>query len=379
MKKAFDDYVHLAGSNRGGCSLWEGPDHLLVIETMPFLGFTERYKRIDYTKIETISYGRTAGFWWTCVWQVLLLALLGWGIVSTIEDARPGAIVLGVIALVVAIALIVHLVRGPTCICRLQTAVQILKLKALNRVGVTTRVVTRLRELCLQHQGGQEASSADLLNAGTTAAAARDSVAGSLIKPPFTGSRIVTIALLLLLPAGAMTIGEPYINNFGYFFADCLCGLLAHTLAVIGLAMIFRYQTPTALKISLWGASVNLVLSFITGYALLIMASFKQVEAASRSSSGVRLGTGAEFSVWQWMSQASFQDLGWVAWLFVISGCIDILCGLIGLPSVLRSLGKTVVAAPPAAPPVLPSMAPVASELPMAPAANEHPPSDPQP
>ena len=59
MKKAFGDYKHLAGKGRAG-SLWEGPDHLLYIESAGvFLAFSESYKRIDFGKIQAISIART--------------------------------------------------------------------------------------------------------------------------------------------------------------------------------------------------------------------------------------------------------------------------------------------------------------------------------
>jgi len=350
MKKAFDDYLHLAGSARGGSSLWEGPDHLLVIDTMPLFGCSEHYKRIDYAKIETLSYGRTSSFWWTLAWQFVLLALLVTGVIFNVEDTLPAAVVFGIVALLVVILLTVHIVRGPTCICRLQTAVQVLKLKPLNRIRRVEKVLPRLRQLCVQHQGGLEATSEALLSATATTPLSQV-VAGS-IKPAFPGSLLVTLALLMLLPAGALTMAEPFVDNFAFFFADCLVGLIAHTLAIIGLALIFRYQTPASVKLPLWGAGANLIISFVMGYTMLIFASYKQVEAATHSSGGVRFGAGAEFSVWQWMSHASFDELGWLAWVFVVTGALDILCALVGLPAALRPRAKGPAApSPPPTPP----------------------------
>lgn len=363
MRKSFEDFTHLAGSSRSGCSLWEGPDHLLIIETMSLLGFREQYKRIDYARIETISYGRTKTFWWTFIWQALLLLPLSAAAFTMYNDNAAGAVVFGVLGFLVAVMLIVNLVRGPTCICRLQTAVQVLRLKPLNRLRATLPVVERLRQLCLQHQGGLAATPEALLSAA--AYAASQHLPGAA-KPPFAGSRIVTLAMCLLMAGGALTIGEPFVNSFGYFFADMLTGLVAHTLAVIGLAIMLRYQAPGILKFSLWGASANLLVSFITGYALLIMASIREVESAGRRAGEIRFGSGAEFSVWQWMSGATFDDLGWLAWMFVITGSFDVVCGLLGLPSALR-LTRAGTASPAAAvpPPVIASsQPPVTDDLP---------------
>ena len=352
MKKAFDDYVYLAGSARGGCSLWEGPDHLLVIETTPLLGFSESYKRIDYARVETISYGATARFAWTIVWQVLLLAPLAFGAHRSYQESLGAGIVLGGLALVVAVSLIIHLIRGPTCVCRLQTAVQVLKLKPLDRVRTAERVVTRLRQLCLQHQGGQETSTEAFIAAGETALSSGALAGGG--SPPFTGSHLMTLALALLIPAGAMTVAEPFVDNLAYFFGDSLLGLVAHTLAVTALARCYRFKLPVSLRISLWTAAVNMLVSFILGYAMLMSQTFKQTMAAAQGDKTAHANL-TEASLWRWMSHASFEDLGWFAWPMVITGAVAIFCGLLGLPAALRPPARGAAApSAPQPPPVQP-------------------------
>jgi hypothetical protein len=346
MKKAFDDYHLLVGSPRAGGSLWEGPDHLLLVETMPMLGFSESYKRIDYAKIETISYGRTRRFWALNILLGLLLALLITGVVAAIGDSTPLAITWGILGLIVGISLLVHAVRGPTCLCRLQTAVQVLKVKPLNRERKTRRIVARLQELCLRHQGGKVASTEELVAASAAPLAAEAFPGGA--RKPFTGSPLLTIALLLLLPAGAMTMAEPFVDHIAFFFGDIFLCLVAHTLAVTSLARLFRFHLPGSLKASLWGAAANLLLLFVTGYVLLITASFKQAEESIRNNKGFNIGSGHEFTMWKWMSHASFEDLGWLAWPVVVGGGLAIFFALLGLPAALRP-GSA--AQPPAQPP----------------------------
>ena len=81
MKKAFDDYTWLAGRAGTRGSLWQGPDHLLVVEGKGFVfPYREVYRRIDYKNIQALMLTRTMRFVWLGVLYVLLLGLLlaGW-------------------------------------------------------------------------------------------------------------------------------------------------------------------------------------------------------------------------------------------------------------------------------------------------------------
>ncbi|MFZ4596709.1 MAG: hypothetical protein ACOYOF_20820 [Verrucomicrobiaceae bacterium] len=346
MKKGLPDYQKLLGR-----SLWEGPDHLLYIQRSGFLlTFKETYKRIDYAKVQCISYGRTRSYLWTSIWLVLLLLPLVWGLLANLETPIATGIFGGLTGLVL-IFLIVHLARGPTCLCKIQTAVQVLRLTPLKRVRAAMPVVARLTQLCLQHQGGQ-APSAEALAAAQGNVAAAASLVGAP-KPAFPGSRMVTIAMVLLVVGGFMSMADPFIDHFVYFFVTGLVGITSSILGVTALARNFRYQLPGSLKISLWGAAANVLLSFVTGYALLIMASIKSSTTSLQPGAAFNASMGASFNAWTWMSSASLADMGWIGWLWMLNGGLAVVCGFLGLPAALNPPGTKVSAATP--PPLAPT------------------------
>ena len=360
MKKRFDNYEHLAGG-----TLWAGPDHLLFIECVGWpLPFSETYRRIDYSKIQAITYARTRLFVFLLVLLILLLALLGWGLWA-MRDTTPGLVIFGALTVVVFIMTIVHLVRGPTCVCKIQTAVQVLNLRSLNRLSSTLRCVARLTQLCLQHQGGQ-AISPELLAASDVASLPGASSATALPnllrgpKPPYPGSLLVKIGLPLLMVGGLMMLAEPFVQNLGFFFASGVVGGTADILVLLALAWMSRYTLPASLKISLWGAMVNVLLSFVVGYALLMKSTFSLVEDNLRSGRAKTFDANIDF--WRWMSDATLADMGWIGWLWMACGGFAILFAIIGLPAGFFGASTPEKAAPP---PLVPP--PTPPEVPAAP------------
>lgn len=359
MKKRFDNYEHLAGG-----TLWAGPDHLLFIERVGWpLAFSENYRRIDYSKVQAITYARTRLFVFLLVLLILLLALVTWGLWAN-HESIPGMVIFGVLTAAVFGMLVAHLVRGPTCVCKIQTAVQVLNLRSLNRLRSTLRCVARLTQLCLQHQGGQ-AISPELLAASDVAPAPGASSAAALPtllrgpKPPYPGSLLVKIGLPLLMVGGLMMLAEPFVQNLGFFFASGVVGGAADILVLLALAWMSRYTLPPSLKISLWGAMVNVILSLIAGYALLMKSTFTTMQHNLRSGRARTFDANMDF--WRWMSDATLADMGWIGWLWMACGGFAILFAIIGLPAGFFGASTSGKAAPPPlAPPPAPPEVPTA-------------------
>jgi len=124
----------------GSASYWLGPDHLLVV-TME--GYHERYRRVDYRDIRAVIIRRTN------TWLLLLLLGLVLMIVTGIlplASGDPAGQVMGSIFLVLSLILVViQLVAGPTCSCRLITAVQRRDLPYLNRWRQASRLLEELQ------------------------------------------------------------------------------------------------------------------------------------------------------------------------------------------------------------------------------------------
>jgi hypothetical protein len=118
--------------------LWQGEDHLLLVE---WDGYREYYKRFGYHDIQ--------GF------VIFLIAMTG---VATVVAARVALLIL---AGIVAIILTANAASGPTCRCSLRTAVQTEDLPPLTRLRRARRVLERIRPSIIASQGqlAPEASS----------------------------------------------------------------------------------------------------------------------------------------------------------------------------------------------------------------------------
>jgi hypothetical protein len=108
--------------------LFLGPDHLLVVEQLVLI---ERYKRFYYRDIQAITRTNSAR-WLVLSGMWTFLALLS---ASVLLLHQPVATAAGTIfALIFGFASIQGVMRGPTCIVRLQTAIQSYRIASLERV-----------------------------------------------------------------------------------------------------------------------------------------------------------------------------------------------------------------------------------------------------
>lgn len=132
-------------------SLWQGPDHLLKVSST---GFSEDYRRYYYRDIQAIIVTPTTNWhgWSLFLGFICLLTLLCALLVST--DSPVGLSILVILGGLTGGLLTVNLMKGPTCICRIRTAVQTDKIEAMSRLRTAQRVIARLRETIIAAQGG---------------------------------------------------------------------------------------------------------------------------------------------------------------------------------------------------------------------------------
>ena len=380
MKKAFGEYRYLAGGARARGTVWEGPDHLLLIESQGvFVEFTESYRRIDYSKVQAFTYGRTRTWGWTLAWQLILTALCLWPVVEwalhfndrRLPDGLAAFAGLGAVVLLVILpALIINLVKGPTCICKVQTAVQTLHVKPIKRMKEARRVAGRLAELCLRHQGGAYVPEGQAASAGNPFLNAAFLMPE--MKAPFTGSPLIRLGLLLLLVAGSLTLGEMFVDNLAYFLTDVMLAAAAGTILVVALIRSSQIALPGVLKGTLWGATVNFIFSMVLSFGLYIYASVMITKEMVINRRAVDMGNDVTLRLANWLSHASFNELDWCAWVVMGVGGLNVFFALLGLPSVLRSPAPASVS-PVAVPPAMPApvVQPPSQELPLPPESHD--------
>ena len=128
--------------------LWRGEDHLLIVD---WDGYREYYKRINYRDIQSVVVHRTPdALVANLILGAAVLLFVGMGLVV---DDNVGMIVLFVIAGVFGLILLVNFLQGPTCKCRLRTAVQAEDLHSLSRLPNARKALDVLRPLISTAQG----------------------------------------------------------------------------------------------------------------------------------------------------------------------------------------------------------------------------------
>lgn len=142
MAEASISYKKLEGTGSGAfdyTKLYAGPDHLLQVTST---GYNESYRRFYFRDIQSIRV-RKSGGGKTINGVLVSLAVIALGIGLSMDGLAvvgwciPGAIFLLILA--------INMVRGPTCLCQIQTAVQVRKLPSIKRLRQASKFRDQLR------------------------------------------------------------------------------------------------------------------------------------------------------------------------------------------------------------------------------------------
>jgi hypothetical protein len=357
MKKAFDNYRYLAGSTTAKGSLWEGDDHLLIIESGGvLLDFKENYRRIDYKNIQTAGYVTTSARTW---WLVVSLILLGpaglwlyWGLV----DSGAGFLVLSVILGLPMLAILVtQLVRGPTVSFKVQTAVQVLKIKAVRRKKQANLILQRLGVLCRNHQQGLAAKTEGDLPASVLvgqSAAAPPPLKLTGIREPYAGSKLVTYGLLSTLASGLLLAGEAFVDSTFYAVLDITTLLTGGMLTLAGLTRNMRYEMAGSLKTSLWISIISAAAIGILFYGMLMFGHFNAIVTNPESARNPFASGTLDLNSLHQMAKLGFADSAVLGWTMVGLGVLSTLAALLGLPAALTPARLNAAAGAAKAPPL---------------------------
>lgn len=130
------------------CSLYLGDDHILSVENN---GFSEDYKRFYFADIQAIitrkTRSRDVG---SIVFSLMIAGSLTGALLSKNESPR---IFFWALSGIFLLLFLINLLRGPTCMCHIMTAVQEDQLPSLNRLRVARRVIGTLRLAVEKVQG----------------------------------------------------------------------------------------------------------------------------------------------------------------------------------------------------------------------------------
>ena len=282
MIQANQEYKRLPGRHTGllsliapsPSSLWLGPDHLLCVSHP---GYNEEYKRFQYVNIQGLVSIRTSRGSGGSALAALVAAmagalevdawLLGWPVALTL--------VLATLAGLSLLVLLVNALRGPTCICRLHTQVQVCRLESLSRLRPALKALAAIRERVEQAQGRLPETEPAFeprqttLPTGPTAESAATLppppvVPSAPLRPARVGAhRILFWILLTDLCHSFLELafhGNWLVSHVPLF---TIVGLMAA--AITAVILQFRTDLPLPLKVMPWTAIAYVMTANVAG------------------------------------------------------------------------------------------------------------------
>jgi hypothetical protein len=254
-------------------SLWQGPDHLLWVESV---FFKERYKRFYYTDIQAVVLQRTGMHrFWSGIWGSLTLLC---GLIASLMTGPP--LISGAFTAIFLLLLVTNILLGPACKVYLQTAVQLHRISSLVRVRTARKTVDRIKTLVEAVQGPWDKNSLKTGTASARASASKDSVtdppAATLdrgLEAPFK-PLLHQILFGLLLVLGALGATQFQIKSLALAILETLLHLSVQVIVIVALTRWYS-QIRGALIVKInWIALVFITIFSIIGYGLYLAASF---------------------------------------------------------------------------------------------------------
>ena len=152
MTRSEKEYIRLPGSAfsvRTRASLYLGKDHLLSVQST---GYTESYKRFYFRDIQAVVAQKTGdGTLWSIFFAVFTVA---WLLIALVIDDPSLSFIFGWMpAGFFLLSFVVNLLKGPTCVSYIHTAVTKEKMLSLSRLRNSQRVVNSVRPFIDAAQG----------------------------------------------------------------------------------------------------------------------------------------------------------------------------------------------------------------------------------
>lgn len=143
-----------------------GPDHLLLVGST---AWSESYRRFYFRDIQAVIIRTSVwGKIQNAVWALMLFLAA----IIAIQVGDVGAVIAWIATSLFALGLVINTLRGPTCVCHIQTAVQTTKLSPLGRVRRAQKFLAQLKPLIANIQGttaAVDAAAAPSVEPGTPA------------------------------------------------------------------------------------------------------------------------------------------------------------------------------------------------------------------
>lgn len=248
--------------------LWLADDHLLCVCTGYF---RQTASRIDYCDIEAIVHRPTALFAWTNA-LALVPCLVGTGLIAL---ASPPWAIFGICLLLPClVVLLVNLLLGRTCECRLQTRVGTRTLYALNRERYVRRALPMLVPRIEAAQAGLAPVSAGLAQTPLEAAVTPLGTPLTEVRParhPLHALCFAALAIQALLFVLAVRF-----TSVPLLLATVAGAALLVAVALLTAGVQHRRPVATRLRVVTWVVAASTLLGWTVAYAVFWFAIFQK-------------------------------------------------------------------------------------------------------
>lgn len=269
--------------------LWLGRDHLLLV-IRASVGYEEIYRRFFFSEIQgfRIEKTRDAAFW-NVVFVLIALGTAAAGAIffEQTHMAHPTARffeVVGTFCLVYtflfAVALIINILRGPTCRCFIRTAVKEEELHPIARIKIARKVIGMIEEKIAEAQPPLDDAAV------AARIAATPSPAPALPAPPplltarwDAGAQrpFIALTLLLFIDAATSFIGLTH-NSTPYLLFTWLMAILLLVSTVFAMARGARTVVPRSVKFMTGTIFAYLAVCFLASWFYFIAVQVRYPE-----------------------------------------------------------------------------------------------------
>ncbi|MBU1171785.1 MAG: hypothetical protein KKD44_19705 [Proteobacteria bacterium] len=278
MEKKDKKYKRLPGKKRktfGSDTLWEGPDHLLLIESS---GMSETYRRFYYKDIKSILIAKTKeNFYKTFLVLGLFLGFTVLGLVFWIDDQNPASVFFFIFSPIFLFYFLVCLAGGPSCACWIVTAVRKEKLSPSNRLRPTLKMMARLKPCIEAVQGQLDRENLNLLfeNGQNSVSPMTRSNLGET-PPSFEKGSWHKALFMLLILVGILSIFSLFNRSYFTLIIGTLLFFGFCITAVVALVRQTGSSLSSVIKNLTWASLGLVILGFIQSYMEMIYLMFEK-------------------------------------------------------------------------------------------------------
>jgi hypothetical protein len=303
-----------------------GDDHILAVDSN---GFSEDYKRFYFSDIQTIITRKTRR---GATWSIVLALILACSLMGALFlEKEPARIFFWVFSGTFLVLLFINILRGPTCICHIMTAVQEDQLPSLNRLRVARKVIGKLRVAIETVQGTlrPEEVSIDQKEGiphptRATGRLRQSHARGQQIR--HDGGTLHLMAFAFLLLDGILTGIELLYHSAIMTGVSSVLTLIYCILIVVALVKQVESDIPGTVRRITWASLGFICVSYFLGYILMM---------TTLATTGPK-GMVTQWDMYRIMLELSPQDSPLVMGVYAFAATCSLALGALGLVRVKK-------------------------------------------